>query len=487
MSADRRQFVGGADAAIPRPPGAIVGDRYRIVRVLARGGTGVVYEAEHTWTGRRVAVKMLLPRLAEGEEPMARFRQEAKSAARLVHPNIIDIVDMGCDAEDGALFIVHSLLAGEDLEQRLERAPRLGAEELLRVVRPILDALRVAHQHGVLHRDLKPSNIFLARVRDGGYPQTPGAPGSSSHPPEIVPTLIDFGAAKRLDEGADFLRLTQSGALVGTPIYMSPEQLRGEVLDARSDIWSIGVVMYRALMGRHPFDGPSFPVLVNQILSVRAPAIADPAVPRIVAAVVYRALATRREERFASVAAMIEALDAPEPARVAVAPKSEDPTLLEAGLHDELARARAELFTDELTNVPAENERVDESIDDGGSARRSAELRPQTPGDDGGSARRSAELRPQTPGDEPTESSAGTRRPPWSDRPARTWCAWSPSPRPRRRRTRSAGARRSSSRGAARPGRPGAGTCAWGWWRRRASPGGTRCASWWRPSTAGGR
>jgi len=384
VSADRRQFTGDSDARIPRAPGAIVGDRYRIVRVIARGGTGVVYEAEHTWTERRVAVKMLLPSHASGEAETRRFREEAKSAARLVHPHIVDIIDMGSDGEDGALFIVQGLLVGEDLEQRLERVPRLEADELVRIVRPILDALRVAHARGVLHRDLKPSNIFLVAGDAGRYP--PGAAG------EVIPKLIDFGASKRLDEAGDLLRLTQNGALVGTPIYMSPEQLRGEPLDARSDIWSLGVVMYRALTGHHPFDAASFTVLVNQILTVRAAAISDPAVPRVVAAVVHRALATRRDDRFASVAAMIDALDAsvaaPGARRATLEPPpSDDPTLLEAGLHreiQELALAQGDLppISDELTNVPAENERVDESVNDGGFARRDGELLPQTPVDE---------------------------------------------------------------------------------------------------------
>ncbi len=362
MSADQPQLAGEWDTAIPRLPGAIVGERYRILRVIARGGTGVVYEAEHTWTERRVAVKMLLPSTSGGAGQVLRFRQEAKSAARLVHPNIVDIIDMGCDGEDGALFLVQGLLVGEDLEQRLERGPRMGAEELLGVVRPILAALRAAHERGVLHRDLKPSNIFLVAGSGG----------------EVVPKLIDFGASKRLDEGADLLRLTQNGALVGTPIYMSPEQLRGEVLDARSDIWSLGVVMHRALTGRHPFDAPSFAVLVNQILAFRVPAISDPAVPRALAAVVHRALATHRDERFPSVAAMLEALDAPEEARAPARGKpeaaAEDSTLVEAGLHKELHDLRQQRaaqrpsdvppISDELTNVPAENERVEESVDE---------------------------------------------------------------------------------------------------------------------------
>ena len=326
-----------------------MGDRYRIVRVIARGGTGIVYEAEHTWTERRVAVKMLL-HPADDPAQTLRFRQEAKSVAKLVHPNIVDVIDMGSDGDDGALFLVHSLLVGEDLEQRLERSAPMGPKETMRVLRPVLDALRLAHESGVLHRDIKPANIFLMATGGGDF----------------VPKLIDFGASKRLDEGADQAGLTQTGALVGTPLYMSPEQLRGEVLDARSDIWSLGVVMYKALTGRHPFDAPSLAQVFSRILNDRTAPIADPRVPRRLAHLVHRALATDRDQRFPSVAAMIEALDVGGPILHRAGPPSSEDTLLEAGLHDDLLRLRhdAAPISDDLTNVPAENERVAESVDE---------------------------------------------------------------------------------------------------------------------------
>jgi eukaryotic-like serine/threonine-protein kinase len=368
VATGRHDTSEGSTSGIPRAPGAIVGDRYRIVRVIARGGTGVVYEAEHTWTGRRVAVKMLLPRHAGGEEQTRRFRQEAKSAARLVHPNIVEIIDMGCDGADEALFLVQGLLVGEDLEQRLERSVRLRPDDLVRVILPILDALRVAHQHGVLHRDIKPSNIFL--VAGGGR--------------EVVPKLIDFGASKQLADGADGDDLTQSGALVGTPVYMSPEQIRGEVLDARSDLWSIGVVMYRALTGRYPFDTKSFAVLFSQILNSQVPRIALPEVPRRLAAVVHRALTPAREGRFAGVEAMIEAIEAPPSsprpnrwdarerlATRASPPASDEQTVVDTALAEQVLREMRERslhaspISDELTNFPAENERLeDSSVDD---------------------------------------------------------------------------------------------------------------------------
>ena len=356
MAAGRHHSSEGSTAGIPRAPGAIVGDCYRIVRVIARGGTGVVYEAEHTWTERRVAVKMLLPRHAGGEQQTRRFRQEAKSAARLVHPNIVEIIDMGCDGEDEALFLVQGLLVGEDLEQRLERSARLRPDDLVRVVLPILDALRLAHQQGVLHRDIKPSNIFL--VAAGGR--------------EVVPKLIDFGSSKRLDDAADGKDLTQAGLLVGTPVYMSPEQIRGEVLDARSDIWSLGVVMYRALTGRYPFDTKSFGILFGQILNAQVPPIDLPEVPRRLVSVVHRALSLAREGRFPSVDAMIEAIEAPpsSPRRNAsLPPDSDEQTVIDTALAAQVLREVGDCslrspISDELTNFPAENERIEDAGDD---------------------------------------------------------------------------------------------------------------------------
>lgn len=354
-----------ADASIPRAPGAIVGDRYRIVRIIARGGTSVVYEAEHTWTGRRVAVKMLASRVvpdggAQGpsSSQMERFRREARAAAMLEHPHIVEILDMGCDVEDGALFMVQALLVGEDLEQRLEHPPPMSPEELMKVLLPILDALRLAHQHGVLHRDIKPSNIFLVAPPTG----------------EVVPKLIDFGASKLLDEGGDGLKLTRKGSTVGTPVYMSPEQLRGEPLDARSDIWSMGVLMYRALTRRFPFDTVTFAALVGAGKTAPAAALERPDVPRRLAGVVHRALAMNREERWASVAAMLDALHSPAtmPPPQSVLPEADDATLIDSNMHELLQRARRGLpafippIADELTNVPAENERMDDSVDDGG-------------------------------------------------------------------------------------------------------------------------
>jgi serine/threonine-protein kinase len=353
------------DVDIPRAGGTIIGERYQIVRVIARVGTGVVYEAEHTWTGRRVAIKTWFSRLPGSDGQMARFRQEVRSLARLDHPHLVPILDMGCDAEDGAFFVVRELLVGEDLEQRLSRSPQMSPEDLLAVVRPILDALRLSHRHGVLHRDIEPSNIFLAESGDHGR----------------VPKLIDFGTVELLHEGADGLARASRGSAVRTRMYTSPEQRRGEALDARADVWSLGMVMYRALAGRLPFDArvddggsPGTPG------SAPAP-IERPDVPRWLIAVVERALSVAAARRFPSAEAMLDALQAPPAAavrRTLVSGEADDSTLIDDGkIHDLLQRARRTLplppIADELTNVPAENERMQETIDERPRSRARAE------------------------------------------------------------------------------------------------------------------
>ncbi len=185
-----------------------------------------------------------------------------------------------------------------------------------------------------------------------------------------MPKLIDFGASKRIDDDSDLVKLTQTGAIVGTPVYMSPEQMRGAALDVRTDLWSLGIVMHKALTGRYPFDASNAAVLFSQILTTRAPRVDRSDVPAHLADIVHRCLATDRAERFPSVAALAEALDAPPlPARGEIPPVSDERTLVDAGIREELAEAQRgrDAFLsieDELTNVPAENERIEDSVDE---------------------------------------------------------------------------------------------------------------------------
>jgi serine/threonine-protein kinase len=221
--------------------GALVGGKYRLVRLLGRGGMGAVYEAENNWTRRRVAMKLLRPEYARDREALRRFMQEAQSASQIAHPNIIDVLDLGLETSDGSLYMVQELLHGEDLRARLKAAGRLSATEALDVMVPILGALAAAHEHGVVHRDIKPENIFLTKDSAG----------------RVVPKLIDFGVSKVLEPGQAGAQ-TGPGTALGTPRYMAPEQLRGEPdVDARADVWSFGVVLYELLSGVNPFEAPT--------------------------------------------------------------------------------------------------------------------------------------------------------------------------------------------------------------------------------------
>src|SRR5438067_12815389 len=143
--------------------GALVGGKYRLVRLIGRGGMGAVYEAENTWTRRRVATKLLRPEYARDKEVLRRFMQEAQAAARIAHPNITDVLDLGLEESDGSLYMVQELLQGEDLRARLRAAGKLTPRQLLEIMVPVVGALAAAHERGVVHRDIKPENIFVAR------------------------------------------------------------------------------------------------------------------------------------------------------------------------------------------------------------------------------------------------------------------------------------------------------------------------------------
>jgi serine/threonine protein kinase len=287
-----------ADSTPPDAPpeGRLVAGKYRLQKLLGAGGMGAVYEAANTWTGRRVAIKLLLPELATREDVVPRFLQEARAASQLRHESIVDVLDMGRDGDDGALYIVQELLSGLDLRARLDRDGALSASECCAVVAPILRALEVAHAAGVIHRDIKPENIFL----------------STTSEQNTVPKLIDFGIAKILDtEPGVALHKTKTGTALGTPYYMSPEQARGDTaVDARADLWSMGAVLFELCVGHRPFEASTFTLLVVKILTEDAPRadVANPAVSRALADVIAKALARDRDQRFSSAREMHDAL-----------------------------------------------------------------------------------------------------------------------------------------------------------------------------------
>ena len=264
---------------------AALADRYAVVRELGRGGMATVYLAEDLKHRRPVAVKVLRPELAGALGP-DRFLREIEIAARLDHPHILPLYDSG--EAGGFLFYVMPFVEGESLRDRLAREKQLPIEEALQVAREVADALSYAHSRDVIHRDIKPENILLS----GGHAR-----------------VADFGIARAITE-AGGERLTGTGLAIGTPTYMSPEQAAGsQDLDGRSDLYSLGCVLYEMLAGTPPFSGP-LESMVRQHLTVNPPPVTTlrPAVPPAVAAALMRVLAKTPADRFSPAAQFAEAL-----------------------------------------------------------------------------------------------------------------------------------------------------------------------------------
>jgi serine/threonine-protein kinase len=232
--------------------GRTLDGKYEIGAPIATGGMGVVYRGKHAWTGRDVAIKVLLPGLSLDAEISRRFLTEARASASLRHPNVVDVLDMGRD-EDGTLYMVLELLEGRDLDEVLEERSVLEPAEAIAAIAPALEALAFAHEKGFVHRDIKPSNLYLATDARG----------------VVTTKILDFGIAKALDGGAN--KATRTGVIIGTPHYMAPEQASGVgVIGPATDTWSIGVVLYEALTGTVPFDGASPTMILMNVLGKRA-------------------------------------------------------------------------------------------------------------------------------------------------------------------------------------------------------------------------
>jgi serine/threonine protein kinase/tetratricopeptide (TPR) repeat protein len=259
---------------------------YRLLSRLGAGGMGIVYLAEDVRLGRRVAIKLLSESAVKNPQALARFDQEARAASQLNHPNICVLYDIGI--EQGRAFIVMEHLEGETLRARLDRQlPSL--DEVVDLAGQIADALDAAHNKKLIHRDIKPANIFVL-------------PGNHVK-------LLDFGLAKRIDvdRGSDETRaqeLTESGTTVGTAAYMSTEQVRGEPLDQRSDIWSFGLVLYEMLTGMRAFNGATTPLVFDAILhnDPRAPSLLNPEVPLGLDHVIGKALEKNPARRYQTMA-----------------------------------------------------------------------------------------------------------------------------------------------------------------------------------------
>ncbi|WP_437643713.1 serine/threonine-protein kinase [Sorangium sp. So ce362] len=280
--------------------GTTLNGRYTLGRLIGKGGMGAVYEADDVALERRVAVKILSPELAHGRSALGRFEREARAASAIRTEHIVRVLDAGVDQETGSPFLVMELLRGEDLAQVLDRLGPLPPGLALRIVAQACIGLQKAHEAGVLHRDIKPANLFLARrEEDGG----------------LVVKLLDFGVAKirpSHDPRRETTGLTRSGYMLGTPRYMSPEQARAiKDIGHRTDVWSLGVVLYRALAGRTPTEDVKAVGDLIAALVVDLPAPVQEFAPWVspeVAAVIDGALQYQPADRYPSASAMLDAI-----------------------------------------------------------------------------------------------------------------------------------------------------------------------------------
>ncbi len=267
--------------------GSIIAERYHVMKKLGEGGMGQVYLAEHVKMGRKSAVKVMNPGMVNDADAISRFNREAANASRINHPNVAGIYDFG-ETADGLIYLAMEFIEGESLTSIIEREGALKPDRAARIIKQTGDGLAVAHDMGIVHRDLKPDNIMIAKGRQGT---------------DLV-KVVDFGIAKAA--GAENQKVTKTGLVVGTPEYMSPEQLAGDKLDHRSDIYSLGLVAFNVMTGTLPFQAES----AQESMIMRLtddPATLQQVKPDInwspeVQRVIRKALERRREDRYESAA-----------------------------------------------------------------------------------------------------------------------------------------------------------------------------------------
>jgi serine/threonine-protein kinase len=292
----------------------VLSERYRIIRKIGEGGMGCVYQAEHALIEKKIALKILFQDLTRRADLVARFLQEAKSASRIGHENVIDISDFG-QSPEGLVYIAMEYLEGQDLGRTLKKEKVIDWQRGRPILMQITKALRAAHDHGIIHRDMKPENIYLVQ-REGR--------------PDFV-KVLDFGIAKVVSSADDGPRLTQTGMIFGTPEYMSPEQAQGHEPDQRVDVYAVGCIMYHMLTGSVPFTADSFMgILTKHLLEpVVPPRKRRPDLDILpeVEAICLRAMEKERDKRFPDMDAFYRALGATgglpfEPSGVHVAPQA---------------------------------------------------------------------------------------------------------------------------------------------------------------------
>jgi len=262
----------------------LLASKYRLIKPLGKGGMGEVFLAEHTTIEKRVAIKVLLEERAKQPNQKDRFLNEAKATARIRHPNVIDISDFG-EMNNGLVYFVMEYLDGQDLKQLLRRKRLLRWKESVPILLQLCSALGAAHQAGVVHRDLKPDNVYLIE----------------QHGTENFVKVLDFGLAKMIHEPAA-KKLTKTGIIVGTPAFLSPEQVKGDKVDHRADVYAIGLIMYRMLSGKLPFKAKTVVEMLRKQLMEKPPpltaAAPDAGIPAAAEEVVLRALCKDPDERY---------------------------------------------------------------------------------------------------------------------------------------------------------------------------------------------
>jgi serine/threonine-protein kinase len=337
-----REIPATPPKAAPRRRGAlaegvVVAERFRLVRELGRGGMGAVWLAEHLGLGVPCAVKFNLAGTAASDEQRRRVEREARAAALLKSPHVVQMLDHGIWNDHSYIAMEH--LEGEDLRQRLTRVKRLSSEETVRLVTQVARGLSRAHAASVIHRDLKPDNIFLVADPDG----------------EIA-KILDFGIAKAAAGAGGLLTSTTGGVAIGTPAYMSPEQLGGSApVDHRCDLWALGVITFECLAGMRPFEGPTIGELVMQIMMhplVKASKLA-PDLPPVFDAWWARACARDPERRFQSALELSDALSEALREGSAWRPTEAREPALSPVVREEAAPATASGAADAVAALPA--------------------------------------------------------------------------------------------------------------------------------------
>jgi serine/threonine protein kinase len=292
-------------SASPVKPGEILAGKFEVERVLGAGGMGIVVAARHTQLDQRVALKFLLPVACEVPGAVARFLREGKAAARITSEHVARVMDTGV-LEGGAPYLVMEYLEGSDLGAVVERRGRVSVDEAIEFVLQACEAIVEAHDLGIVHRDLKPANLFLSKRADGSP----------------LVKVLDFGISKVEGSGSRS-QLTSASVLMGSPRYMSPEQmLSAKDVDARTDVWALGVILYELVTGKPVWHADTMQGLCALIASTPAPSlrVLVPDAPEILDDVVARCLAKSRDERVASVADLALALEpiAPATARTSI-------------------------------------------------------------------------------------------------------------------------------------------------------------------------